>query len=389
MSQCHARDAFLRHGRVLIALYMGLSLATGSASAQTAGASSAPALPSTETGNRYLAGPTVRISAPIDGDLLATAGRVLVQQAVSRDAAIAGGDVTIQADIGEDLRAVGGAVTLDSRIGGDVHVVAGRLSIGPEARMAGRAWLAGGDVEVRGRLPGESKIYAGHLLLDNVVDGNLTVHAERLELRPGTRISGVLRYSGPNRPVWSGGAQVQGGVFHQPMSMERHSSRGLPGYGYIGGLLTVLGMIAAGIVWTLFFPVLARSAQDRLAQAPGTSLAVGALVFLAAPLAVGLLLITIVGAPLALALFAAYWLVLMIGYLVVAGFLGERMLQAAAKDKVATPGWRILALTAALLVLGLLAMLPLLGWLLTVVALMAGSGALLQRLHSRWRHKPT
>jgi hypothetical protein len=132
-------------------------------------------------------------------------------------------------------------------------------------------------------------------------------------------------------------------------------------------------------VWALLFPELSQRAQARLAKAPGTSLALGAAVFVVVPILMLVLLITIIGAPLALALLAAYGLVLLAGYLVVAGMLGDRLLQATTRTA-PTRAQHLLALAAAVVLLGLLAVVPVVGWLLTLVALMAGTGALVERL---------
>jgi hypothetical protein len=144
-------------------------------------------------------------------------------------------------------------------------------------------------------------------------------------------------------------------------------------------VLFLLGLVAAATVWALLFPQWAESAQAQLTKAPGISLAMGAVVILLAPAVVVLLLITIVGAPLALALLAAYGLVLLAGYLVVAGTLGERLLRVAGKDVAPTRGKRLLALAASVILLGLVAALPFLGWIITLLALMASTGALVRR----------
>ncbi|HEX5635387.1 MAG TPA: hypothetical protein VFX50_19225, partial [Gemmatimonadales bacterium] len=125
--------------------------------------------------NLYRAGPTVRLDGPVRGDLLAAGGRVLVEHPVSRDAAVAGGDVAVRADIGEDLRAVGGQVEIDARVGGDAHVAGGHVALGRQSAIVGGAWLAGGSLELAGRLPARTRVHAGQVTLSGEVDGDLFV----------------------------------------------------------------------------------------------------------------------------------------------------------------------------------------------------------------------
>lgn len=363
------------------------ALATLASASSLAFAQPAPSASSPEAGNVYLTGPTVRITEPVEGDAMVAGGRVAIERSVGNDVAVAGGDVAVTADVGEDLRAAGGQVSLDARVGGDAHIVAGRLVIGKDGSVAGRAWLAGGDVQVLGRLAGKTKIYAGRVAIGGEIDGDLSVQADSVELLPAARIRGVLTYASPNPLLSDPAARVDGGVVRQsrgpaPTARQPTTSAGS------GTVVWILGLMAAGVVWALLFPAVAQAAQARLAQAPGTSLAAGALVVLLTPVAVVLLLISILGAPLALVLLAVYGLLLLAGYLVVAGYLGDRLLQMATKDAVVTPGRRVTALVVALLLLGLVSQVPLLGWLITLLALMAGSGALVARFQSRWRPSP-
>ena len=366
---------------LLAAICCGLLIACAGAGAQATGAAASapePAMTATHADNEYRAGGTVRIVEPIAGDLLAAGGRIVVERPVGRDAALAGGDVSIQAAIGDDLRAAGGRVVVDGRVEGDAHIAGGRVAIGRAAAIGGRAWLAGGEVEVLGRLPDKSRIYAGHAVLGGDVDGDLFVRAETIELQAGARIKGTLTYASPNPLIRDPAAQVQGGLVQQAMMHgDMHRRAVMPNL--FGGVVWLLGLAAAAAVWTLLFPRLAESAQARLANAPGISLALGAAVFLTAPVLAALLLITLIGAPLALALLAAYGLVLLAGYLVVAGALGERLLRAAGKGVTPTSARRLLATVLAVVLLGLLAALPMLGWIITLLVLMAGTGALVGR----------
>lgn len=47
-----------------------------------------------------------------------------------------------------------------------------------------------------------------------------------------------------------------------------------------------------------------------------------------------------------------------------------------------------MALVSSLLLLAMMSQVPLIGWLVTLLALMAGCGALIHRFRSRWRPHP-
>jgi len=350
--------------RSLLALALCLATAANMATAADAGAQ----------GNVYTAGPTVEITQPVAGDLLAAAGRIRIEQPVQQDAALAAGDVSVQAGIGQDLRAAAGQLVVAGRVGGDAHLAGGTVRLERTGEIAGRGWIAGGDVQVLGRLGERTKIYAGKLAIGGEVAGDLQVSAETIELLPGAQLKGSLRYASPNPVRIAEGASVAGSVERQPLPQLERSTRKDSRF---GAALWLVSLFAAGVVWLLLFPAFAQSAQAQLQKAPWASLGIGFGVLVAMPVAVALLAITIVGAPLALALLAAYGLVLLAGYLVVAGTLAERMLLAI--GKVPTTAWRLGTLALALLLLVLAGAIPLLGWLIAFVALMAGTGALIRQ----------
>lgn len=338
-------------------------------------ARAAPAAPS--HANLYTAAPSVDIEQPVAGDLLAAAGRIRVAQAVAEDAALAAGDIAVQAPVGQDLRAAAGRLSLAARVGGDAHLAGGNVRLEPGSEIAGGAWIAGGDVQLHGRIGQRAKLYAGHLVLGGEVAGDLQAAADSIELLPSARIQGRLRYASAREARIADGAVIAGGIVREG-TPERPQPQAVSPAAALAFWL--LGLFAVGAVWSLLFPGLAQRAQTQLQTAPGPSLAFGALTLLGVPVAALLLMLTIIGAPLALALIAAYALALLAGFLVVAGTLAERLLQVV--DRQASPRTRLGALALALLLLLLAGFLPVVGWLVALVALMAGTGALVrQRLH--------
>jgi hypothetical protein len=370
--------------RALLLLACALTLSMPDAGAQVGSTATAAAAARASGGNVYVAGPTLRVTEPVAGDLFAAGGTLAIERPVGHDAALVGGDISVTAPIGEDLRAAGGQVSVDAPVAGEAHLAAGRVRIGPAGSIAGTARLAGGQIEVLGRLAGGSAVYAGHAVIDGAVDGDLRVRAGTLSVGPNARIAGRLIYQAREPLEQDARAVVGGSVVREPLPERATPPPPAPrSSGLVGGLLWLVGLALAGAVWRLVFPRAADGAEGRLERLPWRSLGIGALVVLATPPAALLLLLTIVGAPLALALLAAYGLVLLLGYLVTAGALGDRLLRATGAAPTPTFVRRWLALAAALLARILIGLLPVVGWLVSLAALMAGAGALVDRLVTR------
>ena len=91
------------------------------------------------------------------------------------------------------------------------------------------------------------------------------------------------------------------------------------------------------------------------------------------------LLITIIGIPVALLLMSLYLVVLFLGWVTTALWIAQRGLAALRPGQPAGRGLQLLALLLGLVALSLLRAIPLLGGLVGLLALLAGIGALALR----------
>jgi cytoskeletal protein CcmA (bactofilin family) len=334
--------------------------------------------------NAYLAGFGLRPAGPVVGDLFAAGCPLSVDQPVGKDAVVAGCDIHVRGPVGEDLRAAGGQVTIDGKVGGEAVVAGGKVTLTSGADIAGRAWLTGGKVNVAGKVGKDLKIYAGKVTIAGEVEGNTRVVAQEIEMLAGAKIKGTLTYTSRDEIKLDPKAQVLGKVTREPTPKgwrgEERWERRTRGF----WPLWLVGLIGAGTVFILLFPSFTKAAQANVGLAPWKSLALGTAVLFAGPPLAVILLITVIGIPIALALLAAYAILLLIGYLTTANFIGERVAELVRKGAEITIGWRIGTLVVALVLLALVRMIPFVGGLIMLVALLFGLGALVLQLFRRY-----
>lgn len=333
------------------------------------------AAPAIAADNLYLAGPDVRLEQRAEADLVAAAGRLAVEGGVAGDAVLAAGSIEVHSPVGEDLRAAGGIISLASTVQGESLVAGASVHVRRAANLAGRVWLAGNEVTIDGTLRGPVKAYGRAITISGELTGPVVLYGERIEIAPGARIHGDLTYTSSQDIVIAPGANVAGnvvreaGVFHIP-----RPKFDIPGLAALRPLL-LFGLLAAGVLLYAVFPRYTVNAAHALEHAPLKSLGLGAAMFFSAPPIILLLVITIIGIPLAIAAAALYAVALLAGYLMAAFFLGERLLRLARKAE-PTTGWRIFALAVALGALWLLRQIPYVGGLVILAALLFGLGAL-------------
>jgi len=142
------------------------------------------------------------------------------------------------------------------------------------------------------------------------------------------------------------------------------------------GIGIVVSLAVTGVVLLLLFPVAAPAAARNVGTTPWKSLGLGLAVLAATPLFIAVLFATVIGIWLAFMLLAIYLVALLLGYLIGALWIADWGIAKAHRAQPVTVGWRMLALVVALIVLGVLGLIPALGCLIAVAVLLAGLGAL-------------
>jgi hypothetical protein len=155
------------------------------------------------------------------------------------------------------------------------------------------------------------------------------------------------------------------------MSHERGAAHG---WLWSLGLLAIAAILAAALPY--FYLGVAQTARTRWPL----SMLLGFIVVVCVPMVAVLAVVTLIGIPLALALIALYFVLLLAGYVSAGIVLGELALQHWGTARAASTGWRIGAAVLAVLVLSLAGRTPFFGPLITLVAVLMGIGALLLQL---------
>lgn len=337
-----------------------------------------------EFGSDYFgAGGMLNLTEPVEGDAILAGGHVTTASEVKGDLVAAGGEVSVGGAIGDDLYAAGGSVQFDAIVNGNARVAGGDINVGPATIVAGGISLTGGQIEFEGVAQEYLQASGGTVRLDGEVVGDAEVRAKELLIGPAARIGGRLIYHGPSEPTVPEGAVITGGLEFHEEDVGRYFQGAQPevrdAATGLGTFLWFVGVFLAGALFVLLLPRFTSEAAAAIGRKPLPSLGLGLAILLCVPFVAVVLLITIIGIPVALLLMSLYLLVLFLGWITAALFVAQRGLEALRPGRPVTRGWQLLALLLGLVVLWLLRQLPLVGGLVGFVALLAGIGALTWR----------
>ncbi len=330
---------------------------------------------------RLSAGDEVVFDDPIDGNAFAAAGRVELRERVRRSAFITGGDVVISGPIERNLFAAGGDVRLEGRVDGRVRAAGGKIRVASTARLEDSATFAGGTIEVEGEIRDRLRAFGDSIIINGTIGGDVEVAGDDIRIGPDARIAGRVEYRSGSDVIVDPQAQVSGGVME--VERERRWLRKVGhGAAIAGGITVSLGMVLIGALLILAMPRFSREAAGTVEAKPLQSLGMGCVMLIGVPFAIIVLLVTIIGIPLALLLGFGYALLLLLGYLVGAIFLGDFVLGKVGAAKLDSGWWRVLAMFLALVVLAIVKQMPFIGGLAVFLLFLAGIGAFTMRT---WR----
>lgn len=243
-----------------------------------------------------------------------------------------------------------------------VVVVSGDVVI-PRGETVEGVFVASGDVRIAGDVDGDVVVFSGDVVVSGTIDGSLFTASGRARLLPSAEVTGDVSY-GDEHPQLALDARVHGDV----------TKEGWPDVGglvpWIGGFLVWLAigisMLVLGALLLLIAPRAADALEARSREKIGPTIAIGIAILIVLPLTAFLAAITIFGLPLALGIGLALLPLGAVAYAVSAYVLGRRVLK--------PPRHRMLSFLVGLAILRVAALVPILGLLVGLAALVFGLG---------------
>lgn len=325
----------------------------------------------------YAAGEEVVSSAWIGGDLVTAGAELRLGGEVMADILAAGGEVLIRGRVHDDVRVAGGELLIQAVIRDDLIAAGGRIRVDEGARVGGNSWLTGGEIIIDGRLNGPLHASAGTVVISGSIASDVLIWAQEIEIMPGARIDGELRYRSPEPAVIHEGAVISGEVVHTELDV--------PTGPVVAGLLFTLALmfvtlVVTAVVLYLLFGRIADQAAAISRERFWSSVGLGLAMLAATPVVIILLLSTGIGSLLAAMLTLVYILLIISGYLSGAYTFTLKMrglFTGGSPGRLTGSLW----ISLGLLVLSVIALVPVLGFVVGLLVITSGMGALARLMY--------
>jgi hypothetical protein len=245
----------------------------------------------------------------------------------------------------------------------DQIVLNGRLTV-PEGETVDTAVIFHGPATIEGTVTGSVVVFDGRADISGTVQGDVIVFNGPVEVRSGAQVDGDL--VSRQTPTVESGATVGGE--QKSVSVEWDAAD----IGFASRMAWWVGYsvstLVLGLLLLLIAPGLDAAIIWAARERTGAAIGLGAAAFVLLPIVAILFLVVVVAIPLGLFLLLALGLVYTVGYVAGAHALGRMLLK--------PPRSRYVAFLAGWAILRVIALVPILGGLLWIVASIAGLGVL-------------
>jgi hypothetical protein len=329
--------------------------------------------------NLYIAGQNVNVDANVNGDLTGAGNIVNVNGNVEKSTQLAGSTVNIKGNVGDNLRVAASNLNVDGNVGEDAVVFVGQVTFGSGNQIAHDLILFGGSAVLNGTVKGKVVGYAGDVTINGTVDGDVDLKdVGKVTLGSNAVINGKLTYSSSQKSDIKE-SQVKNGVeFKQISTSEREAKRGAKAFTFVSLML----LVGSFLLLFVLVQVAPTSTEKYLAStysSPWANLGIGFVTMIAAPVALILFMITVVGLPLAGFGFFVYIFLMVLAGILMSLVAGSWIVKVFKKETVYELGW--LPILAGIVVVAVLKLVPVFGWMVVFLLFLLSLGGLVKSLY--------
>lgn len=346
-------------------------------------------------GDVYASGSNATVTQPSPRDALAVGFSVNLESRVEGDGHALGFNVDIEGPVGRNLYTSGFSVTVEQPVGEDVTAAGFNVHLRKGAAVGGNARLTGGTVTLDAPVAGSLLAAAGALNVNGTIAGDARLTAGTLVFGPEARIAGTLTYAARTPIDIPASVIAPDRVRFEQLEMgsavdkvQDTMGRSMPHFWpsflglFFGFVVTILFLIVTAAVLLSLVPQRVEQLRRDAIAAPFRSIGLGVLGLATLVGLVPVSAMTLVGIPLIPVILLAIVALWIVGYLLGVYALAWRI-AVALRPLEPTLAVRLAVIAVGLVVAATLNFIPFLGWLINLLLIFLGLGAIAAWLFRR------
>jgi hypothetical protein len=279
-------------------------------------------------------------------------------EVISEELTVAGANVTVTGSLKEGLNAFGANVNIAGSVAGELNAF-------------------GANIVLSGEFSKKVKAAAANIVLNGVFDGPVEAAAAKITIMPAAVIKGNLNYAAAILDRQEG-SRVLGEIIRKEAKAgdektKRKVKKVATAIQVVVWFLSLIALLIVGLIVNAFFPKQTESVVVQISGSPWKNIAAGFIFLVAAPVAIIVAFITVIGIPAGIIAGFLYGLILYISRIYVGIWIGRKIIAHVKKSQVGHFFWPF---AVGILTIALIGLIPLLGWMFKLFCLLISLGAM-------------
>jgi len=328
----------------------------------------------------FIFGDDISVKGTINGDLIAFGSTVTIDGMVNGTILTAGSNITVNAIGVRSIWAGGSDIDIGAEVQNNVVIFGGTLMVTDKAVIGRDLKGFGGKLEVHGDIGGTIDAGSGAFEFSGTSD-DLAVNADEIKIRESAHIYGDLTIKSEKPADIEQGAIITGEIIYKKVDSGDGDGEELFALAPVLAIFITLWKIVCfiaklivGIVIIAISQRFVRRVVNSLSRMPWISLLVGFLALIIVPIAIVIVLMLVIGFPIAVFGGFVYTAVWYLAAIFVSCFIGEKAIQLFKKEgKISLYPSFILGFV----IITVIGLIPVLGFVLKLAVLLFGMGMIL------------
>ena len=328
-------------------------------------------------GNLYAAGANITVDGTVTGDVICAGQTVNINGIVEGDVICAGQSVNINGPINGSVRVAGNSININSQVSHNAMAFGAAVNLGTEASVGWDMLIGAATGEIRGKVGRDlyggvaSAVIAGEIGKDvRLKIDNQKSDKSGLIIIDGATIGGNIIYTDKAEASIANNAAIAGEITHNLPKIRKEKTITVWAW---GRLYSIFSALVVGLVLISLWHNQIKKLTDKMLDKVGPSIGWGVIVMFLTPIIAIVLLITLIGAPLAFILIGVWLIALFISKILVGILVGRNLLEKFWKKQ---KNSLIFAMVIGIIISWIIFSIPVIGWLICLVAMWWGLGGI-------------
>lgn len=334
----------------------------------------------------FVFGNNINFDGSLNGDLYCAGQNISITGSVKGDIICAGQSIKVTGAVDGNIRVISQTVDIDSLVSRNVLTLSQKLALGPKSNIKGDVLFGGQTIDLSGVAGRDLSGLGQNVVVSGSLFRNAVVTVSNMQVTDKAKVGGSLDYyidqadtlSQVNIATGSVKGSIRKHEIIRPQKTDfkqeaqEKFNKVKPGLEIFGKTVGIISFTLLALVLIYFNRKRTDAIVSIIRNKPVISGLIGLAVLCVTPIALFILCLTIIGLPIALVVFLVYMITLFISSLYATLLMGVLLMEKMYQGK---PFSIYLAAFVGCIGVGILSMIPVLGWLLIMVLFLMGLGA--------------